>query len=190
MKLVKQKMRDPESKYSTHVNILSLVACGLCQNLGWTSESTQLKLGLAALIHDLTVDESYYASINYWNTSASSKNDHRPEVEQYRNHPNDAAHLILSMKNIPADVDQIILQHHETPDGTGFPRKILSSRITPMASVFILTEDLIQFIGDSQDVDERILSFLKLRESFYNSGNFRKVFEALRDSVQKTHSDS
>lgn len=184
-KLLKQKMKNPESKFSTHVSILSLITCGFCHNLGWTSESTQMKLGLASLIHDLTVEESYYSDINLWNQAASSNNDKSPEAVKYRNHPADAANLVLDMKNVPADVDQIILQHHENKEGTGFPRALISSRVSPMACIFIISEDLINFVDEADDMDERIQMFLKLREAKYNSGNFKKVFEAFKESVEK-----
>jgi hypothetical protein len=181
-------MRDPQSKYCSHANILSLVACGFCYHLGWTSESTQMKLGLAVLIHDITLDESYYSDINYWNLVSSSKSENGPQVQRYSNHPIDAAHLLLGMKNIQPDVDQIIVQHHENQDGNGFPKKLISTRITPLACILIMTEDLIHFINEAHEVDDRIQMFLKLREQVYSRGNFRKVFEALRDSFEKTKS--
>jgi HD-GYP domain-containing protein (c-di-GMP phosphodiesterase class II) len=184
MKLLKQKMKNPESKYSHHVSLLSLLACGVCQSLGWTSESTQMKLGLAALLHDITVEESYYSDIHLWNQAASDK-EKSHEVTKYRNHPADAANLILEMKTVPADVDQIILQHHETKEGTGFPRGLISSRISPMACIFIITEDLINFVEDAVNMDEKIQMFLTIRDQRYNSGNFKKVFDAFKDSVEK-----
>jgi hypothetical protein len=137
------------------------------------------------LLHDLTVDEKYYEDINHWNSLAASKEEKNPEVQKYRNHPSEAANLVLSMKNLPPDVDQIILQHHETQDGGGFPRRLPASRITPMATVFIITEDLIQFIGNSSDPVERVDLFLKDRQGVYTSGNFKKVFDALKDSIHK-----
>lgn len=184
-KLLKQKMKNPESKFSTHVSILSLISCGFCHNLGWTSESTQMKLGLAALIHDLVVEESYYSDIQLWNQAASTLTDKSPEVVKYRSHPADAANLVLEMKNIPADVDQIILQHHETKEGTGFPRGLISSRISPMACIFIIAEDLINFCDEAENMDDKVRDFLIYRELRYNSGNFKKVFEAFKDSVEK-----
>lgn len=186
LKLMRQKLSDPASRYSEHVSMLSLLTCGFCYQLGWTSESAQMKLGLASLMHDLTVDESMYQDIMLWNLAASDNNIKTPEATKYRNHPGDAANLLLSMKNVPADVDQIILQHHEMKDGSGFPRGLNSSRITPMASLFIIVEDLINFFEDSDQYDEKVTMFLKHRESRYNSGNFKKVFEAFKDSVQKT----
>ena len=90
------------------------------------------------------------------------------------------------MKNVPADVDQIILQHHELKDGSGFPRGLTSSRISPMASLFIIVEDLLTFLEGAEDMEEKVSLFLKHRESQYNSGNFKKVFDAVKDSVQKS----
>lgn len=186
LKLMKQKLANPSSNYSAHVSMLSLLACGFCYKLGWTSESTQMKLGLAALMHDLTVEEEVYQDVMLWNQAALDNNQKNTETLKYRNHPADAAHLLLSMKNVPADVDQIILQHHEAKDGSGFPRGLIGSRISPMASLFIIVEDLITFLEGSEDLVEKISMFLKHRETLYNSGNFKKVFEAFKDSVQKS----
>jgi response regulator RpfG family c-di-GMP phosphodiesterase len=185
LKLLKSKMSDPNSKYANHVSILSLMSCGFCHIVGWTNESTQMKLGLAALMHDISLDESYYDDINKWNLAASDKKIKSPEVQKYRNHPVDSANLVLTMKHLPSDIDQIILQHHEAKEGKGFPRGLISSRISPMACVFIITEDLINFIDNSDDMDERIRTFLKLNEQKYNSGNFKKIFDAFRDSIEK-----
>ena len=186
LKLFKQKLSDPTSKYSSHVSLLSLLTCGIAHQLGWVSESTQMKLGLAALLHDLTLDESVYQDIFLWNQAASDLTDKTPEVQKYRNHPIEAANLVLAMKNLPSDVDQIILQHHEMKDGTGFPRGLITSRITPLACVFIIVEDLINFMEESKDFDQKINLFIKHRENKYSSGNFKKVFDAFQETVDKT----
>lgn len=182
-KLLKKKMSIPGSRYSNHVSILSLLSCGFCHNLGWIGESTQMKLALAALMHDLTVEDSYYADIDLWNSVAGNANDKSPEAVKYRNHPADAANLIGSMKYVPADVDQIILQHHENREGTGFPRGLTSSRIMPMTCIFIITEDLINYIEGSENLEEKIEQFLEFGERKYNSGNFKKVFDSFRASI-------
>lgn len=186
MKLLKLRLASPASRHSEHISKLSLLTCGLCYQLGWTSEFAQMKLGLASLLHDLTVDESCYQEINLWNEAAVDSKIKTPEAIKYRNHPTDAVNLLLSFKDIPADVDQIILQHHEKKDGTGFPRGLTSSRITPMACVFIIVEDLINFLEDYDNIDERIGLFLKHKETVYNSGNFKKVFDAFKESVQNS----
>ncbi len=184
LRAYKMRLSSGGGHYSRHVGILAFLSCGFCYKLGWVSESTQMKLGLAALLHDLTVDEEVYNDINLWNQAASDLADKSPAVVKYRNHPIEAANLVKSMKNLPPDVDQIILQHHEMRDGLGFPRGLNPNRISPMASVFIIVEDLINFTADAVDLDTSIQEFLKLRESKYGLGNFRKVFEAMRETAQ------
>lgn len=186
LKLLKQKLKDPASKFSSHISMQALLSCGFCHQLGWTSESAQMKLGLAALMHDITVDENAYNDIFLWNQAATDAHDKTPEVIKYRNHPSDAANLLLNLKDLPADVDQIILQHHETKDGGGFPRGLISSRISPMASLFIIVEDLINFLEESDNYEEKIELFVKHRETRYSSGNFKKVFEVVKDNVEKS----
>ena len=180
LKILKQRLNDPSSNYTSHVSTIALLSCGFCQQLGWTSESTQMKLGLASLLHDLTLDEKIYNEVNTWNEAATNQHDKTPESVKYRNHPTEAANLLRSMKNIPADVDQIILQHHEMKDGSGFPRGLISSRITPMASVFIIVEDLVNFLDGTSDIEAGVMEFLKIREDFYDGGSFKKVFEVLK----------
>jgi response regulator RpfG family c-di-GMP phosphodiesterase len=186
LKLVKQKLSDPGSKYSTHVGILALVSCGFCHQLGWVSDSTQMKLGLAALMHDIAIDEKKYDEIFKWNEAAADNADKKAETVKYRSHPLDAALLLQSMKNVPPDVDKIILQHHEKNDGSGFPRGLSLGRISPMASVFIIVEDLVTFLDETPDFGENIHLFIKLRAARYSSGNFKKVFDVFKETVDKT----
>jgi HD-GYP domain-containing protein (c-di-GMP phosphodiesterase class II) len=186
LKLLKHKMSDPSSNYASHVSIISLMACGFCHSLGWHSEMAQMKLGLAAMVHDITVDESYYSDIHKWNAIASEVTDKSSAAMKYRNHPLDAATLILQMKNVVPDVDQIVLQHHEAKDGSGFPRRLTSSRISPMACIFIITEDFVNFIDNGPDINEKIDTFIFSRETKYNSGNFKKIFDAIKESIQRS----
>ena len=184
-KLLKSKLANPSSLYSQHISLLSLISWGMSHQLGWQSESTQMKLGLAALMHDVAVDEAIYQNLGVWNKAASDPMNKNPEVSKYRNHPIAAAELLMKMKGLPADVDQIILQHHESKDGLGFPRGLTSTRISPMATIFIISEDLINFISHSENIETAIRNFIKEKTPVYNSGNFRKVFEAFKDSVEQ-----
>jgi response regulator RpfG family c-di-GMP phosphodiesterase len=185
LKLLKKKLSNPTSKFSSHISKLSLLSCGISYQLGWVSESTHMKLGLASLMHDLTVDESIYDDVMLWNQTAADLSVKTPEAIKYRNHPADAANLLLSIKNLPPDVDHIVLQHHEARDGSGFPRGLISSRILPLSCIFIIVEDLINYLEASEDFEAQVDLFLKHKETVYNSGNFKKVFDTFKESVQK-----
>lgn len=183
LKLLKQKLSKHTSKYSDHVTMLSMLSCLFSHQLGWTSDSTQMKLAMAALIHDVTIDEEIYDDIEMWNLKAQNPNEKSEEVIKYRNHPIEAAKLVLGMKNLPPDVDQIIIQHHELKDGSGFPRGLSYSRISPLTTLFIITQDFVNFFNDNRAVEDSIRGFISSREEIYNTGNFKKVFLAIREKL-------
>ena len=45
------------------------------------------------------------------------------EVKSYKTHPAVAAEIAKGIDEVPPDVDTIIMQHHERPDGKGFPER-------------------------------------------------------------------
>lgn len=183
-KIIKDKLNSPSSKYAKHVSLVTLLGCGLSQELGWSSKSTHLKIGLAALLHDLSLDESCYEQDLLWRQNVCDRMNLEPDAVKFRNHPIEAAELLKKMKMLPPDVDQIILQHHEMCDGSGFPKGLNASRISPLASVFIFAEDLLNSLEDYNNIEEGIYVFLKHRKSRYKSGTFLKIFNILEQGAR------
>lgn len=182
--LLKKKLSGDPTKFTEHISKLALLSCAFCHQLGWTTESTQMKLGMAALVHDIALDDSYYEDINYWNELAKDLENRSPEVVKYRNHPLEASSLIMQMRDLPPDVNQIILQHHESKDGNGFPRGLVAGWISPLTSVFIIVEDLLDYLDGEYGNDERLREFIKTHEGIYDSGNFKKIFDVLKYYVE------
>lgn len=98
-----------------------------------------------------------------------------------RNHPSAAAELARQLRQLPADVDTIVLQHHEQPDGSGFPRGLFSHQISPLACVFIVAQDLLNHFLDFGNIgDDLLQAFLTRQEPRYAQGIFRKIHESLK----------
>jgi response regulator RpfG family c-di-GMP phosphodiesterase len=183
LNLLRKKISNPASKFSQHVSVLSLLACAIGQQLGWTSDSSQIKLGMTALMHDIALNEENYNNIAHWNEVASNAKVKDEDAIKYRNHPIEGATLLQSLKNLPPDIDQVILQHHEAADGSGFPRGLKASRISPLASLFIVAEDLVNYL-DEGNLEERVRDFVLERAQKYHSGTFKKVFDVIKDSLR------
>jgi response regulator RpfG family c-di-GMP phosphodiesterase len=178
-KLLDFKLRDAEGAFVSHSTSTAFLACGLTQHLEWASDFTRNKLSLAALLHDLFVDEEAYPFPQEMNELACDQKNSDPKVLAYAEHPVKAAKLLAGRSEFPPDVDHIIAQHHERPDGRGFPHRLSAARIHPLAALFIVCEDLVNFLGHRQDVEVGVQEFLILRADVYSSGNFRKVLQAL-----------
>ena len=182
--ILKMRLNDSHSSYSRHIGLLTYLSAALGGSLGWTGDGGQTKLALAALIHDVAVRESYYSEIKVWNKKASDKTEKSPEVVKYRMHPFDALKILNTLPDVPPDVDQIILQHHEVKDGSGFPRGITSSRISALASIFIIVEDLLDFVEDGENLETSIKDFITWGRFYYDSGHFMKIYAALEDMIR------
>ena len=182
--ILKMRLNDSNSAYSRHIGLLTYLSAALGGALGWIGDGGQTKLALAALIHDVAVRESYYSEIKVWNKRAADKNEKSPEVVKYRMHPFDALKILHTLPNVPPDIDQIILQHHEVKDGSGFPRGITSSRISALASIFIIVEDLLDFLEDGENLETSIKDFITWGRFYYDSGHFMKIYAALEDMIR------
>lgn len=184
MNILKVRLNDPSSPYSHHIGLLTYMVTALGSSLGWVGESGQVKLALAALIHDVAVQENYYDDIEEWNRRASDRDDKSPEVIRYRMHPFDAIKLLNTLSELPPDIDQIILQHHEVKDGSGFPRGLSSSRIHPLAAVFVMVEDMIEFISEGETIETSVKDYITWGRFYYDAGHFLKIFSTLEEMLK------
>lgn len=150
---------------STHSILMVQISCYLAYLLGWTSESTQYKLTLAAFLHDITIPTEEIAM-----TELDSSVTH-PDFEK---HPLDVMKLVQLMKGSPNDVDSIVMHHHERPNGSGFPNHLKASQIGPLPSLFIVAHDLANYLW-LRDTNASLQEFLELFGDEYSQENFKKI---------------
>lgn len=165
------KLSTGDTNYSHHVSLLSLLSSTIAQGIGWASDTTFEKLIMASLLHDYFVDEKVYEKLlgNHDEAETLSKNP------AYRQHPIKAAEFSRTLKGLPADVDHILQEHHEMPDGSGFPRGVISNHIAPLSAVFIMSEALIHYSHD-KEIDENLMEgFWKRYPAFIQKDPFKKI---------------
>ncbi|MFL5785688.1 MAG: HD domain-containing phosphohydrolase [Bacteriovoracaceae bacterium] len=179
--LLKKKFMAKGSAYSNHVGLLCYLTCIMCAEM--KMDEAQEKLVMAALMHDLSIDEHLYPAIEEWNKQARNFDERSPEVVRYRLHPLHSSQTAQTIDVLPPDVDQIILQHHEQPDGSGFPRGLSANRIHFLAAIFIIGEDLVQFLDDGESLETSLKDFLTWGEERYKSGNFKKIFDGIKPKI-------
>lgn len=183
--LLKKRLERPSSAYSRHIGLLSYMVCAFSSSIGLTGESGQVKLALAALIHDAAVGEEYYEDIKSWNRRAADPLDKSPETIKYRMHPYEASKIVKALDSHSPDVDQIILQHHELKNGKGFPRGLDSVRIGHLPALFIIVEDLVEFIGEGDNIETSIIDFITWGNEYYDAGHFKKIFESFQSKLRQ-----
>ncbi|MDO9181180.1 MAG: response regulator [Bacteriovorax sp.] len=172
----------PSQLYTLH----SMLASVVVKKLSWSSEATMFKLTLAAFFQDITLTNLSLVKVYDHQHFLEIKADYNnKEIKNYIDHPLKAHDIIVTMKGIPADIDKIILEQHEMPDGSGFPRKLNANQLGPLSCLFILCGLLARFIlneGENFAIDNFIDKFEALG---YNKGNFKDSFNVIKKFTLK-----
>lgn len=162
--------------YSGHGLATAILACAIIDEMDWAQDFIKQKLVTAALFHDIGLDEQGLSLIQ---TQEDLKLLAEKEKELYQRHPIIGAELISKIPELPANVDTLILEHHERPSGKGFPRGLNSFTITPLSCVLILAEQFyhqVYELGLNKEARNQALASL---EQEYNKGHFKAPFSAL-----------
>lgn len=164
---------------STHSTLCSYFSCGIASHLDWASEMTFQKLSLASFLHDIIFENSQLAACE---TLAEVENGPYSAIEKefYRNHPIQISEIVKKFQEVPPDVDVIIAQHHELPEGKGFPRGLHHQRFAPLTCVFMIAHELTQWMLKIGIKDEsQLQTCVQHLKQKYPSSQFRKVLETV-----------
>jgi len=165
---------------ATHSALLAHVASVIGMRLNWVSNSTLEKLGFAALFHDSTLKSDELVKIET-PEECDEIGGYQREIDNMKqivlNHPLMAAEVIRKAKDLPPEIDMIIAQHHERPDGTGFPNKINHTQIAPLSALFIVAHEIVRLHLDKKLTVKEILVQLP---GEYKQGVFKQIIQALR----------
>ncbi|MBF0363561.1 MAG: response regulator [Oligoflexia bacterium] len=161
-----------------HSLLTSYVASAIAATMDWITESTVQKLMISSLLHDLSLEKisdkvDLIKTKNIDEFLADNQIDQKIK-KTFFDHPQDTSTIIKNSYMLPPDVDWIILQHHEMPDGSGFPHKLDSHNLPPISCLFILAETFSRRVYnrviDKKLIAEQVDYFSKR----YNTGNFKK----------------
>lgn len=170
--------KESGSRYSQHCVTTALIATAIGKKLGWLTAQNSAKMAFAALLHDAALTTEEWENSNE-TRGLTDRVPERQESEQARNfiaHPGDGADLARKFVGCPADVDEIVSQHHEKPDGTGFPVRIPAQKIMPLAAVFILSHHLAMDLIASKG-KLNLVEWIRTYQDYYALGNFKKVLD-------------
>lgn len=177
------KVIQGQSYLAEHSLLLSYIAGEICLHTSWSSNQTLEKLSMAALLHDVAFEDKESAEEHDKNLDLNEIEDE--DREFIENHPGFAAKLISSGKSVFPDVDTIVLQHHEKPDGSGYPRKLGHLNISPLSCILIIAEDFVVKIYGKRKEE---IDIEKIRSDFknkYDKGNFKKPLQGFLSAFKE-----
>lgn len=179
LEVIKQN-KNEYAFFTQKLNLTSVIACLLAKQLDWISKTTMDKIVFASVLCDITlaVRPSLLRIGSFADFERLKETLSDEEQKIYLSHPKDAANLIKRyFTTAPPDTDALAYQHHELPDGSGFPLHLKADRISPLAALFIVANDFAYYflLDDEPNMED----FLLKCHSRYDFVNFRKVLKAL-----------
>lgn len=161
------------SEHSIH---LALIACELCEESDWQSPHILQNLCIAAVFHDIAFKDRELAAIY----DQHDKNIDEKQRNEILRHPQAAIDMLDGVSFISDEVKSIILDHHEKPDGSGFPSGRNATNISPISALFIIAHEYAIYINkqidEPQYKDKK--NFLTYLKKTYNRGNFQSPLRA------------
>jgi len=171
----------PSKLYTLHSMLTSVIV----RKIVWNAETTQYKLSLSAFLQDISLDSiSLMELCDYQEFLANEHRFSRAEIRRFNEHPQKSVELLAHFKDIPLDVDRILIEQHEMPGGEGFPKKLNASQIGALSGVFILTGILARHVlrdGNAFNLKEFVAA---MEAKGYSRGNFKDAFEIIKAMKQ------
>lgn len=174
--------RSDDNYIMSHVGVLINISTAICTKMEWNTDKTLEKFVYAAYLHDMALASRpdlarVHGSVFELELIQDqlSAADHKLVTE----HPLIAANKIDDLDEIPPDVGTIVRQHHELPKENGFPSKLSHSKITPLATVFIVAHDLTHYILENPKWT--VAEYVAKGKVKFKGPHFAKVLSALSE---------
>ncbi len=172
--------RGDDNYLNNHIQVLHVLCTYISRSLNWISDASIEKFVYASYVHDAPFFRSPKLAKISSVEEYEQKSNVLTDVEKYifETHPLEATKIVRSDQSAPVDVETIILQQRERPDGKGYPNQLGPTKISPMSAVFIVSHDLAHEITTNPNWN--LEKWINKNKNFYKGGYFTKVFESLK----------
>ena len=140
----------------------------------WKSVPVKEKAALASMLCDITLTKEDFLALKDHELNGT------PLDDRIKNHPYEVSKLLAQKKDIiPSETITIIEQHHELPDGTGFPGAIELHRFNQLSSIFIVCQKFTENLFlENFDYNKRVEIITRMKKT-YQGRTFDKAMDAL-----------
>lgn len=181
-KSIELKIKELMKDYSYHIShsiLLMYVASNILKKTTLPFQKTLKKISLAAFFHDLSLDnETAEWELQSLNPRLEPSSSLKKRLLE---HPHKSAELLkITDSDTFNEAKKIIEEHHELPNGKGYPRGLNAQQISALSALFILSHEITNCLFRN-DYNKNILGqMIKNMEREYSQGNFKTFFEATK----------
>jgi response regulator RpfG family c-di-GMP phosphodiesterase len=153
----------------------------LCKQLRFEKTATLEILGLASILQDLALYRTPFGDL-----SEKLQSQFNPEqMNYYIQHPTLSADLVASHTDVPQVTLQVVRQHHERRDRTGFPNRVGGNQLHPMAEILSLINS---YYDVAKQLEDDTATIQELQKSVFPhySENVVAAFKQVLGNILKS----
>lgn len=176
LKSIFDKINQNDGIYKNHSLLTLYLATPMIYALGWNSPSTVERIVHAALFHD-----SFITNINlidFEDNSDLKSVLNEADIKSLKLHPKDAAENLRKYDFIHLETIKIIQEHHERPDGQGYPAGLSAQHVSALSAAFIIAHDFAHQLIKGDYNLANFKYYLALKKNYYSVGQYKRCFEA------------
>lgn len=165
--------------------LVAYTALTILEHFEWSTDQMKEKMSLATMLRDVMLEAEDFKEVKTF--YQNHQHDHLSE--RVKNHPIHTANTLQAGRGnwIAHEVCTIIRQHHELPNGAGFPAGLTLHNITPPSAIHIVADHFIfLMIENNFDLQSKRGIFEKL-EKIFPSGHFKKSLNSLKSAIGYSH---
>lgn len=181
-KTIELKIKELMKGYNYHVShsvLLMYIASSILKKTNLPYQSTLKKIALAAFFHDISIDNDV-AELEF---SPQNINEEPVSKEHKRllEHPLTSINFLQkSDDDLFNEVKKIISEHHELPNGKGYPRGLTATQVSPLSALFIMAHQIANCLYRNDYRKESLNQFMANIETDFMQGQFKNYFEAAK----------
>lgn len=160
--------------------LIGYVCSTMIEFFPWRSAAIKTKCTLATLLCDVFLEPGDFIIL---------ESDYEKETlpENILQHGDKVSKLLSDRKFtkvVSKEMLNIIEQHHERPNGTGFPRGLNHQQITILTAINIVANHLVDLmIKYNFDFSKRQEIYQQLEKTYHNQGVFQKALSSVEQMI-------
>lgn len=162
------------------ITFTNYICSMILNHFEWKTSLILDKLMLASTVCDLSLSADDFADLEAYEIGAA------PLSEKLRHHPFAVIELLkVEANDVSLETITIIKQHHERPDGKGFPIGIDHGRINQLSALFIVAHRFVDVVCSHDNEGKSYSEVAEKIKAEYQGGFFTKAGNALVAEVAK-----
>ncbi len=159
-----------------HSYLTCYIACLIADRMSWQSEGIWKNIILASLFQNISLENNEHAKIINLDSEEFKALDENDQT-RIRMHPQDAAKMLESASDyFPEDTRKMIQNHHEQPNGSGFPRGLDSSKVSLLEGLFIISTNFARDLLISGSLNNIMIMVQEYNE-LYNKSSYKRPYQ-------------